>query len=355
MAIPVEEPGGRRRSVLRVGLSALPFVLVLILIALIVLWLIPVNDYLVMPGSALNVEGMISIPGHPSGQKSGKLYMTDVSLYKASHLIEDLYGRLNPNTDIQPAPQVSGNLSPSQYNAYNAQLMTNSIQDAETAALSQTTAFRPRYAPTGPKIIYILPGTPATKLLRTGDVVEAVDGHRTLRVTEIGPLVRRGRPGRIVRLRILRNGKLFNVGVRTVPSTAGSPDKKGKTPLVGIVGQDQIVLPIKIQIRPGNIIGPSAGLMFALGIIQRLTPGDITHGCTVAGTGTIDSQGNVGAIGGAKQKVVAARNAGARYFLVPDVKENRGPAQANRGSLTVVPVKTLKQALTFLKTIKPCK
>jgi PDZ domain-containing protein len=355
MAIPVEEPRGSRRGRLRAGLSLLPLLLVLVLIALIVLWLIPVNDYLLMPGQALNVEGMIGIPGHSNGHKAGRLYMTDVSLYKADHLIEELWGRLNPDTDIQPAPAVSGNLSPTQYNQYNVELMTNSIQDAEAAALSQTRSYKPRYAATGPKIVYILPGAPASKVLRAGDVVEAVDGHRTLRVAQIGPLVRSGRPGRIVHLRILRNGKLRSVSVPTVPSTNGTPEKNGKTPLIGIVSQDQIVFPIKIQIQPGNIGGPSAGLMFALGIVQRLSPTDITHGCKVAGTGTIDFAGNVGEIGGAKQKVIAARNAGARYFLVPDVKTNLDPARAHRGNVTVVPVKTLRQALTYLRGIKPCR
>jgi PDZ domain-containing protein len=142
--------------------------------------------------------------------------------------------------------------------------------------------------------------------------------------------------------------------VRTIASKNGVPDKHGKTALVGIYVQDQIVFPVKISIKPGDIGGPSAGLMFSLGIIERLQRHSITHGCTVAGTGTIDYQGNVGAIGGAKQKIIAARDAGAKYFFVPNVKDNLQPALSARGNVTVVPVKTLRQAVDYLKHIKPC-
>lgn len=348
------EPQTRRRR-FRIGFSAIPFALLLILLVLLVLYLIPANSYLLMPGQALNVEPMISVKGHPLGHKHGQLYMTDVSLYKANHLLEELYGRVSPNTDVEPAPQVSGNLSPSQFNQLSASQMTSSIQDAVAAALNATARYKPHYVTTGPKIVFLVPHLPASNGLKVGEVVEYVDGHRTLRASQVGARVRQGRPGRIVRFGVLRLGHLTTVPVRTVPSTNGAPSKHGRTPLVGIVAQDQIVFPIKVSIRAGDIGGPSAGLMFSLGIIQRLATSDIAKGCKVAGTGTIDSAGNVGAIGGAKQKIVAARNAGARYFLVPNVPENVGPARANRGNVTVVPVSTLSQALRFLRNLKPCR
>jgi PDZ domain-containing protein len=115
------------------------------------------------------------------------------------------------------------------------------------------------------------------------------------------------------------------------------------------------VFPVKISINAGDISGPSAGLMFSLGIVERLEQRDIAHGCKVAGTGTIDYNGAVGVIGGTKQKILAARAAGVQYFLVPNAPENRIPAMQNRGSVTVVPVKTLRQALTYLNSLKPCK
>jgi PDZ domain-containing protein len=147
----------------------------------------------------------------------------------------------------------------------------------------------------------------------------------------------------------------MHVNLLSVGSTNGVPDKHGKTPLIGVVVQDQIDLPVNIQIRPGDIGGPSAGLMFSLGLVERLGGRDITKGCKIAGTGTIDYDGAVGAIGGATQKVIAAQNAGAEYFLVPATPDNAGPAKAAAGHITVVPVKSLQGALRYLRTIKPCR
>jgi PDZ domain-containing protein len=95
--------------------------------------------------------------------------------------------------------------------------------------------------------------------------------------------------------------------------------------------------------------------MFALAIVQRLQQRDLAKGCRVAGTGEIWWNGKVLPIGGARQKVVAAEHAGARYFLVPDTPDNVGPARAGAHSIRVVPVKSLRQALQFLDNLKPCR
>jgi PDZ domain-containing protein len=347
---PAEVRSGRRfRS------SYLLVPIVLIALVALILYLIPVNEYVFLPGDALPVGPMISIPGHPPKHTRGTLYLTDVSLYKADHLLEDLILRLNGDADFQPATTVSGNLNAGQFNQLNLSLMTDSIHQAEAAALSTIPGYHPHLARTGPKIVFLVPGTPASHRLKIGDVVLAVNGHRTRTAVSVGPLVRRVRPGDFVSLRILRHGRRLTIRLRTVPSTNLQPAPKGKTALIGIEAIDQIVLPLKITINPGSIGGPSAGLMFTLGVIQRLSPTDITHGCRIGGTGTIDAGGNIGPIGGAKQKIIAARNADVRYFFVPDVKDNVDPARAHRGDIAVIPVKTLSQVLHYLKGIKPCR
>jgi PDZ domain-containing protein len=320
-----------------------------------VLELIPANDYMLLPGQAQAVSPMVQITGYPAPKGSGDLLMTDVSLYKVNHLLERIYGMLNPNADLEPAQSVSGSLSESQYLQLNTQLMTDSIHQAETAALEVVRGSKLHFSTSGPAVEFVMPNTPASSVLKAGDVIQAVNGHRMHRARDVAPIVKKLHPGQTAHLTVLRNRHTLHINVRTIASTNGAPARTGKTALIGINVQDQIAFPVKMSIKPGDIGGPSAGLMFSLGIIERLERHSITHGCTVAGTGSIDYAGNVGAIGGAKQKIIAARNAGAQYFFVPDVKENLQPALSARGNVTVVPVKTLRQAVTYLHHLKPCR
>lgn len=358
MSSPGDQPPGEARSNGQGSILSGVFTgFLLVAVVLGVLYLIPAHYYVLAPGDALAVDPMISIKGFSPLDGRNHLYMTDVRLIPVDHLLEQLYWKLHPDVEFQPAQQITQGLSESQYNRLNAQFMTNSVQEAEAAALSVTRGYRLRVKDQGPQVVVTVPNTPAASVLQPGDIIASINGHPTPHSGDVAPLVRRGRPGESVRLVFLRNGRRLTVPVRTVPSTNGKPNKNGRTPLIGVSLQDKVsfVFPVKISIDAGNIGGPSAGLMFSLGIVQRLQHRDLTHGCTVAGTGTIDFTGHVGAIGGAKQKIVAARSAGARYFLVPDTPDNVGPARSAADGVKVVPVKTLRQALAYLDHLKPCR
>jgi Lon-like protease len=330
-------------------------VVTLTVLALISLWLYPVNSYILLPGQALPVEQMIAIPGHPALKQAGPLYLTDVSLYKADHLLEQvIVAHVNAGADIEPAQNVLGGLPEKQFTLYNQQLMSDSVHQAEMTALSVVPGYHVHFASTGPKIVLVLPGTPASRVLRTGDVVEFVNGRRVHQAAQIAPIVHKLKPGAAAHLVILRRHRLTRIDVLTVPSKNGQLTKHGKTPLIGISMVDQYVIPIKMTVNPGDIGGPSAGLMFTLGIVERLEHRDLARGCSVAGTGTITYPGIVGEIGGAKQKIIAARNSGAKYFLVPDFPDNVQPALANRDGIKILPVKTLRQALSDLDHLSPC-
>jgi PDZ domain-containing protein len=336
-------------------LNVLSIVLLVVAVALVALYLIPSKYYLLLPGDAVEVGPLIHVAGHSQRLNGGKLYLTDVSFLKADHLLVELYGRLNSGADLETQTQFTGGISESKYIAINTNLMTQSINAAKAAALNTIPGLHPHLAKTGPKIDGLVPGTNAVHVLKPGDVITQIDGRRIHTTTAVRATVQTVHPGQILHMTILRKGKPLHLNVRTVRANAnGLPDKHGKLTLIGIEVEDQIVFPIKITISHGSIVGPSAGLMFSLGIVNDLSKTDITKGCKIAGTGTIDSAGNVGAIGGAKQKIIAAGNAGVKYFLVPDVAENRVPAEQHRGNITVVPVKTLKGALTFLKHMPAC-
>lgn len=339
----------------RFGLSWFVILALLVALVVVILELIPVNYYVLRPGQALSVAPMISIKGHPPVKTRGSLYLTDVYLSPVQHKLEELFWRLDPNAEIDPAQAVSGGLPNNLFLAVNQDMMRDSEEAAEAAALSVATGYRPTFATRGPQVEVVMPGVPAARVLRSGDVIEVANGHRLHHAADLAPIVHRTKPGRAVHLTVDRHGHLLHLSVKTVPSSKGIPNKHGKTALIGVYVGQPLKLPVKIRINSGGIGGPSAGMMFALGIIQRLEHRDLTHGCKVAGTGTIDLAGTVGAIGGARQKIVAARGIGARYFLVPDNPQNVSDAMAGRGSVIVKPVKTLRQALAYLRTIRPCK
>jgi Lon-like protease len=336
-------------------LNVLSITLLVVAAVLLVLYLIPSNEYLLMPGDAVPVGPLIKVQGHPQRASGSDLFLTDVSFLKADHLLVQLYGQLNSQDDLETATQFTGGISESKYITLNTDLMSQSIDAAKAAALSTIPGLHPHIAKTGPKVAGVVPGSNAEKVLKPGDVILDIAGHRVHTANQVKPIVLATTPGTVLPMTIVRGKKRLHVRVKTVAANSqGLPAKKGKTSLIGILVQDQIIFPVKITISHGNIVGPSAGLMFSLGIVNDLSKTDITKGCKIAGTGTIDPSGAVGEIGGAKQKIIAANNAGVKYFLVPDVAANRKPAEQYRGSVTVVPVKTLQGALTYLKQMPAC-
>ncbi|KTS80421.1 ATP-dependent serine peptidase containing a PDZ domain protein, partial [Microbacterium testaceum] len=121
--------------------------------------------------------------------------------------------------------------------------------------------------------------------------------------------------------------------------------------LVGISLALGFDLPVDVKIQLNDIGGPSAGMMFALGIIDKMSPGDLTGGQHIAGTGTIDEQGQVGAIGGIRQKLYGARDAGATWFLAPSANCNEVVGHVPNG-IRVFSVSTLSDSLKVLETIR---
>ena len=168
---------------------------------------------------------------------------------------------------------------------------------------------------------------PAYDVLRAGDVITAVDGTPASSADKAASLIRARHPGAPVELTISRNGQTQTVRLVS-KSQAGQA-------AIGVYVNEQFKFPFSVQIRVGDIGGPSAGMMFALGLVDKLTPDNLTGGRFIAGTGEIDANGNVGAIGGIQQKMVGARNEGATIFLAPasncsDVRGNIPPGLRRR-------------------------
>jgi Lon-like protease len=318
---------------------------------LAVLKLLPVPYVALRPGPVVNTLGssgsqpLISIPGHKTYPAKGQLDLTTVSLVggpqQPIHLQEALTGWLDGSVAVVPTDEIfPPGQTQQQTDRENAQEMADSQQAAAAAALTQLGIS----VQSTLKVTGLVAGAAAAAVIKPEDQILAVDGKPATQLDQLRSLLSVTKVGQSVRVTIKRAGKQSDVTART---TAG---EDGRSALGVFIGRDY-TLPFRVKIQINDIGGPSAGMMFALGIIDLLTPGDLTGGQRIAGTGTMDDeQGTVGAIGGIRQKLVGARRAGARFFLAPASNCDEVVGQVPDG-LRVVKVATLSQAELAVQAI----
>ncbi|MDI3257180.1 MAG: SepM family pheromone-processing serine protease [Kyrpidia sp.] len=322
-----------------------------------VLAAVPLPYYLFLPGSADPVEPVVTVQGGHKDER-GKLLLTTVYSLPVNNVYVLAYG-LVTGSEIEPRDRATFGLDDEAYEALMKQMMEGSQNSAVVAAL-RFLGKPVRVVQKGVEVKGILPESAAKGRLQQGDVITAVDGQTVANQDQLVRDLKNRNPGQTVRLDVLRNGKSM---VLTVPLVRLSGDKNQDAPQTGLgiqaVTVQRVESPVRVDFQTGNIGGPSAGLMFALEIINQLTPGDLTGGHIIAGTGTMDVDGRVGQIGGVEHKVVAAQRAGAEVFFVPadvnaqDHNERDAKAAAGRigANLRIVPVRTLADAVSFLQTL----
>ena len=320
------------------------------LVAVTVL-LIPINEGLEAPGFTASVQPMIHMPAQYRHSSSGSLILTSVIPQAPILVGEWIYAKLDHSVALEPEHEIV----PTNTNA-----QTISVQNYQMLLDSDTTAIYvglhmagyPVDVDDGLVIGAIVPQSPASGTLQNGDIITGANGKTVTTQADLSNQLKLTTPGSIINLTIERNGQTMNVNVVTMqPSQPNGPAR------IGIVVEQHstgFTLPFPIQIIPKKIVGgPSAGLMFTLGVYDLLTGKNLTGGRRIAGTGTIDLEGDVGAIGGVQQKVVAAERAVAQYFLVPSA--NYADAQAVAKNITVVEVNTAQDAINFLNNLPPLK
>jgi Lon-like protease len=309
--------------------------------------LIPVPYVILGPGPTLNTLGkdssgqpLITISGHTAYPTSGHLNMVTVSYQGCQgdtfNIFTALVAWLNPHQAVVPEGEICpAGQTQQQTQQQDTQQMTSSQQTATAAALTELNI------PYQVVVALAVPGYPAYGVLRAGDVITAVDGTPVTSQSSLSNLVDAHPAGTTLTLTIVRNGKTEQVRVRT--------KEAGGTPVMGV--QITYKFPFDVTINVGDIGGPSAGLMFALGIIDKLTPMNLTGGKFLAGTGEIEASGKVDPIGGIQQKMIGARQAGATIFLTPTANcaDTKGAVPAG---LRLVSVSTLGQAVSDLEAIK---
>ncbi|MDO9397409.1 MAG: S16 family serine protease [Herbiconiux sp.] len=228
-----------------------------------------------------------------------------------------------------------------QRNEQNATLMVNSQQEAVAAALTeQGIAFTSHVT-----VAAVDPDGPAAGVLETGDILLDVNGSTFADVDGLRAVVAENGTDRPAQVHLQRaDGS--DATVEVTPTLSESTD----APALGIAAGYGYDFPFDVEIKLDDVGGPSAGMMFALGIIDKLTPGELNGGQNVAGTGTIDAAGEVGPIGGIRQKLFGARDAGASYFLAPASNCDEVVGHVPDG-IQVFAVSTLSDSMTALETI----
>ncbi|MEW2068377.1 PDZ domain-containing protein [Streptomyces sp. NPDC007346] len=341
----------------------------LILIALLCAGLLIKVPYSEMsPGPTVNTLGeargepVLRITGRKTYPTSGHLNMTTVRVTGADYrmsLGQAVWGWLAHDSVVVPHDTLyPDGKTEEQSTQENAEEFSQSQESAKVAALKELDI------PVATQVVVssVVKGSPSEGKLHAGDVIKAVDGTAVEEPGDVAELVTEHTPGEDVTFTIVpakeaaaaeKAGRAPEGDRKITITTEKAPpaEEGGKErAIVGIRAGTDHRFPFDIDIKLADVGGPSAGLMFSLGIIDKLTPGDLTGGKFVAGTGTIDDAGKVGPIGGINMKLVGARDAGARYFLTPD--DNCAAAAADTPSgLTLVRVKTLDDAMKSLERI----
>jgi PDZ domain-containing protein len=311
----------------------------------------PVPYVVLSPGPTENTIGeiekkpVISISGTKTYPTSGALSLVTVAYQGGPaariDLLTALRGWIDPTVAVVPEETIfPPGRDAKKVDEENAVEMTNSQDSATAAALNEI------------KIHYDVmvavasteKGKPADGKLRAGDQINSVDGKPATNSKIVGDTVKAHKPGDTVTFNVTRGSQTFDVSLRPVASDDGKP-------LVGVLMQEKFKFPFDVDINVGDVGGPSAGLMFSLGILDKLTPGELTGGKRIAGTGTIEPNGAVGPIGGIAQKMVGARDSGATVFLTP--ADNCAEAtKAAPDGLRLVKADTLHDAVLALDALR---
>lgn len=331
----------------------------LALVLTLVLALVPAPFVIEQPGPVFNTLGtdqrvgakpskdarpLISIPDQKTYPTTGSLDLLTVSVVgnpdQRPSWLEILSAWFDPSRAVLPVDAVfPPGTTTEQSNAENAALMVDSQQDAVAAALTELGYDFPQAV----AVKQLIKDTPAASVLKVGDEIASVNGETVKSVQGLRDLVSKNGTDKPAELGIVRDGAATTVSLTPV-------ENNGRA-VLGIGAGMDYTFPFEVKIQLDNVGGPSAGQMFALGIIDTLTPGSLTGGKKIAGTGTIDNVGTIGAIGGIRQKMFAARDTGgAQYFLAPKSNCDEVTGHIPAG-LQVFAVSTLDDSLRVLKAV----
>ncbi|MGH8872758.1 MAG: YlbL family protein [Acidimicrobiia bacterium] len=272
----------------------------------------------------------------------GELLMLTV-VSQDVNVFEALIAGVDPSIDLVPKEAYR---RPDESDEEYRKRVLHQMDDSQIRAITVALDYLGyEMVPTDVLITDLVPDKPAADVLQVGDSVVSFNGTEIVRSTDLTDALDGLEPGDVVDLEVNREG-----ATQTLEVELAEGDDGPGSAMIGIIVRELVEPPFPLSIEAGDIGGPSAGMMHALAIIDMLTPGEMTKGHIVAGTGTIQYDATVGAIGGIRQKVVGAEAAGAEYILVP-AGNYEAALTAPRHSIEIFPVATLQDAIDFLDAL----
>ncbi|WP_411349704.1 PDZ domain-containing protein [Paenibacillus sp. WLX2291] len=320
--------------------------LICLLILVYVLVYMPTPYVINAPGTANELKPIVSVSDGDADEK-GTFMLTTVSVSYANMAM--LIGSVfDSNEEIGPKPAQSDR---KEYAAEQLYYMNSSQSNAIAAAYTKAKiAYKVE-----PQYVFVVNVPEGNTWIHAGDKFVQVDGQNIASFEQLERVLNSKKAGDIVKTVIDRAGTTVNQNITLTQFQ--NADGKTRVGFGVSIGEVQKIIPDdpahEVKFANTSIGGPSAGLMFTLEIYNQLTSGDLTRGYRVAGTGTIDANGQVGMIGGVQHKVVAAQNNGATIFLVPQGNYNDAKAQLDKmhSTLKLIPVNTLDDALQALSEL----
>ena len=309
------------------------------------LYVIPSDKYILLPDEARPLAPQVFVAGERRDNDGGGIYYVAVQIDKAS-VLEKLFPGIREGSTLVPASAIR---APGESDAEHRQVELHAMAESQkigAAVALKSLGYAVRVKVLGTMLAGVDPEGPANGQLEPGDRIIAVDGEATKTLADIRREIRKHKPGETVQIEVRRGGKPNTVAIKTVPEK-----KHPERPIIGVFLQadSRISLPRTVRIDLGQVGGPSAGLAFALDVLEELG-NNVDRGHRVAASGELQLDGTVLPVGGLKQKTIGAKRAGVDVFLVP-AGENAKDARRYAGSMKVVPVKSFRQALQALATL----
>ena len=320
-----------------------------VLLLVVAAFFLPSPFVILSPGTPQNILGSaITISGAKTYPTTGKLSVTSVMVTDPDSYItgfDVLYGWFDKNRAVLPRAEIYPKGESTAQSIKNGTDEMNSSQANATAAALSYLGYQ---STSKLVIVEVNEKSNAYKSLLAQDEVISIDDKTFNSQPDIIDFLDKKTPGDLVSIKVLRSGsEVVSKQIKLSARDDGSA-------FIGINIEQKFVFPIDVKIKLAETGGPSGGLIFALGVIEKLTPNDLINSRNIAGTGTITSEGKVGPIGGSAEKIIGAKRDGVKIFLTPaqncsDIKDQSQLTNSGgSGEMKIVPVATLTEAISVL-------